>query len=187
MTPKRLFLTSCFGLLALAGTARADRFHLSPPERAGKMTQGEADVIEGVLLSEEDGLLVIRVEGGVMRLPKDSVHRIEKDDLTAETIEQREASRADELAAANRARRQLVAAEREQRAKLRSGRAALREAAATRTAQPVEAAEAPALIYDPVLHVVVPAEADAGAIQKELGGLIRRDLQKNARRRLERR
>ena len=66
-------------------------------------------------------------------------------------------------------------------------RTALREAAATRTAQPVEAAEAPALIYDPVLHVVVPAEADAGAIQKELGGLIRRDLQKNARRRLERR
>ncbi|MGA1607855.1 MAG: hypothetical protein ACO4CT_12790, partial [Planctomycetota bacterium] len=81
MTRTRQLLSSCLGLLALTSTARADRFHLSPPERADKMTQGEADVIEGVLLSEEDGLLVIRVEGGVMRLPKDSVHRIEKDDL----------------------------------------------------------------------------------------------------------
>jgi hypothetical protein len=187
MMLNRLFLTSCLGLCALAGTARADRFHLTPPDRAGKMTEGEADVVRGVLVGEEDGLLVIRVEGGVMRLPKGSVHRIEKDDLTTEAIEQAEAARAEELAAANRARRVLVASEREQRARLRANQAALREATARREVEVVEAVEAPAPVYDPVLHVVVPARADAGAIRKELGGLIRRDLQKNARRQLERR
>ena len=51
----------------------------------------------------------------------------------------------------------------------------------------VEAAAPRAEVYDPVLHVVVPVRADVDEVRKELGGLIRRDLQKNARRRLERR
>lgn len=187
MKSHNLLLITSLGLLSLAGPARADRFHLTSAERAGKMTEGSADAIEGVLQAEEGDLLVIRVEGGVMRLPRASVHRIEKTDLTVEDIEGREAAKAEELAAANRARRQLVAAERERTAQLRASRAELTEASTRRESVVVEASAPRAEVYDPVLHVVVPVRAGADEVRKELGGLIRRDLQKNARRRLERR
>jgi hypothetical protein len=187
MTPTRFVLTSCLGLLAFAGTARADRFHLTSTEKAQKMAEGEADVIEGALVDEEDGLLVIRVEGGVLRLPKASVHRIEKTELSVEDIEAKEEAKAGELKAANRTRRELVANERELRARLRASQSQVREASASREVELVEAMVETRPVYDPVLHVVAPPKASQYEVEKELGGLIRRDLQKNARRNLERR
>lgn len=177
-------------LFALAPTASADRFYFGPEEAAEQMAEGEPDYIEGVLLREEDGLYVIRVEGGEISVPKGQVRKIEKTDLTADAIAQREADAQTYLAEANTLRGQMLAADAAARAeRIREARAmeaaARRDAAAVEAAVPVTPVVAP--VYDPVLHVTYPVGADDYLIRKELGGVIRRQIQKETKDRLERR
>ncbi|MBK8975329.1 MAG: hypothetical protein IPM29_05345 [Planctomycetes bacterium] len=173
-----------------ASAAHADRFHLGPADRAEQMTAGEPDIVEGVLLREEDGRYVIRVVGGEIQIAKALVREIERDDLTVEEIERREQAARGSLAEANaerESRQALAQAERMER--IREVRAA--EASARRTAaQPAEASvpPLPRQAYDPVLGIVrpVPNGPDAFVvnrlIQSELGGEMRRALQRQRRR-----
>ena len=76
-----------FGALLLATTAKADTFWLSDPEDATRAAAGSApDVLRGVMLAEEDGYYLVRVPGGEVRLAKESVFRIDQDDLDLEAI-----------------------------------------------------------------------------------------------------
>ena len=70
----------CAALLAPA--ARADRFHLGSAETADRMTDGEADVIEGVLLEETETTYRIRIAGGEIELAKSRVYKVESTALT---------------------------------------------------------------------------------------------------------
>ena len=166
---------------ALAPAARADKFHLATKEQEQKMTAGQADVIEGVLLEQKDNRYVIRIQGGQIELPTSRVHEIEKDGLTVAQIEQREAKDQDRLAQAESQRQQMAAAWQEASAqRLREAHAAEAAATVNEARPPAEAAAAAVTIYDPVLHIA--REATAGAydadyyIRKELGGIIRRNL-----------
>jgi hypothetical protein len=99
-------------LLALAPAARADKFYFTTADEDAKASEGSsASFVEGVLLKEESGFYFVRVEGGEIQLPKASVVRIEKDGLTVAQLEERERAAAERLAAANRDRRDVQAAE----------------------------------------------------------------------------
>lgn len=99
-------------VLSLSAFAKADKFHLSKADETSK-TEGNAAgrVIEGALVKEEDGMYVIRVVGGEMRLPKAQVVKHEKDGLTVAQIEAQEKGMQDALAQQNTQRRELLAAE----------------------------------------------------------------------------
>ena len=166
--------------LAFAPTASADKFYFGPePETA---VEGAApNYIEGVLLREEGDMYVIRVEGGEMTIAKSLVTKIERDELTAEALTQREGDKQAQLAEANAQRRQMLQPARvAHMERIREVRAA--EASARREAQVVEA-EAPAVgggfAYDPVLDVVNWQYGTA--IQNELGSTLRRLAQREAR------
>lgn len=172
-------------LAAFAPQAHADKFYLGSEETAAKMTEGEPDVVEGVLLKEEDGFYVIRVEGGEIRLPKARVWKVEKTELTAAQVENREAEAESRLAQENDARRARLRADAEAE---QSRIATAREAAAARQAAVVEAAVpvVPAAVggYDPVLDVYTGSTVQYivdDVIRTELGGLIRRAVQDDIR------
>lgn len=99
------------GLSVLAPSVSADKFYFGTAQEAEKLQAGTPDVVEGVLLREENGTYVIRVEGGEIHVPKDSIYKIEKDDLTVAAIEQRERASRERLARADEERRRLLAAE----------------------------------------------------------------------------
>ncbi len=139
------------GTLLLQVSAHADTFWLSDPSAQKNSAEGSvADVIKGVLIAESDEGYHVRIVGGELILPKASVWKIEKDDLSIDTIVKQEKDQADTLAAANREREMAQAAARRARA------VAAVEASATKAAdaEPVEASvpvEEPA--FDPVLGV----------------------------------
>jgi hypothetical protein len=167
------------GLLFLTPLARADRFHFGSAEDAAKVSEGH-DVVVGVLLKEEDDNYVIRVEGGEVTVAKSAVHKIEKDGLTVADLEKREQDSRDRLAAANRQRNELVAAEAAARASERE--AAAVEAAMTREPAAVEVV--PQAGYDPILGRYVDygaADVVRGYVQSELGGVIRRHVLRELR------
>jgi hypothetical protein len=179
-------LMSLLALCSLSPLARADRFHLGAESTAEKMVEGEPDVLVGVLLGEEGGFYVIRIEGGEVRIPKASVRKIEKDDLSADAIAEREAEQSAYLAEANALRADMVAAEASaRRSRVRDTRAM--EASAVREAGAPLPAPALGPVYDPILHVSYPAGANTYLVQKELGGVIRRQIQKETREELKRR
>ena len=163
-----LILAALAGL-TLCPAAHADKFYLGSKEAAAKVQNDEElglesqlDVVEGVLLSEEDGVLQIRTVGGIVYLQKSMVYKTESDSLTVAVIEDMEASAAEDDAEVDAARRALLAAEREIREIRFANAAARREAAAVeasapRVAVPVEASMA----FDPVLDVAVPVDAVA--------------------------
>ncbi|MBI5850216.1 MAG: hypothetical protein HZB39_04145 [Planctomycetes bacterium] len=171
--------------LGLAPNLLADRFHLGSPDTAAKITDGTPDFVQGVLLREENGAYVIRVEGGEMQLQKSLVWKVESDGLTVEQVQKRETERAEELARANARRAvQLGAAAEARFERLREVRAA--EAAAKREEQSraVEAVAGSRTVYDPILHTAV--EVGVGGIvgdtvRRELGGVLRNALERDLR------
>jgi hypothetical protein len=90
--------------LCLQVPAKADKFWLSDPAAEKSAVEGSLpNLVEGVLIAESDEGYHIRVVGGEILLPKKSVFRIEKDDLSIETIEKREQQAAEQRAASERA------------------------------------------------------------------------------------
>jgi hypothetical protein len=171
--------------LGLAPGLFADRFHLGTADAAAKITDGSPDFIEGVLLREENGVYVIRVEGGEVQIAKALVWKVEADGLTAEQLSKRETDRAEELARADAQRKvQLGAAAEAHIERLREVRAA--EAAARRDSESVRVVEAAAgrMVYDPILHTAV--EVGVGGIvgdtvRRELGGVLRNAVERDLR------
>ncbi len=118
-------------LASIAGHANADLFHFGSAKDSAQTAEGSrADVIEGVLLRKEEGLYVIRIEGGVVTVPVSSVHKIEKTELSIVDIENREQRTAGHLVTANEIRRErLLTAAAE--AAARRNQARVREASLT--------------------------------------------------------
>ena len=177
----------CAALLAPA--AQADKFHLGTAETAEKMTDGEADIVEGVLLEETETTYRIRIEGGEIELAKSRVYKVESSDLTVAQIEDRESGATERLAEANRARRDMLALSRDLRMeRLREFRAL--EASMQAEARAAEAAFAPGTVvpvdagYDPVIGVYRGPNLDYvmnDIVQSELGGYLRRAVQEDLR------
>ncbi|MCA8958639.1 MAG: hypothetical protein KDC87_21360 [Planctomycetes bacterium] len=150
-------------LITITPPLAADKFHFGSSEEA-EQTQGNAGarVVSGVLLSESSDTYTIRVVGGQMTLPKASVSRVERDALTVAQIEQQEKDQASAVAAADKRRRDVQAAE-----------ATARRSATERntTGGPIEAPARDELrvtvdfqgrqpgyefrVYDPVMHRAV--------------------------------
>lgn len=103
-----------FALVASAPALRADRFYFGSEAEDKKFVGQEGfdarSTLAGVLLREQDGMYVIRVEGGEVWVERTRVYRIEKDDLTVAQISERERKAQTDLAAA-RARRLTQVAE----------------------------------------------------------------------------
>lgn len=155
------------GAALFAAPAKADKFWLSDPAADNAAAGSSPNLIEGVLIAESDEGYHVRVEGGEVLLPKASVFKIEKDDLTVDALVQREKDAAEAGERANEERRLAqaeAAVERERR---------FAEASVRREAQAVEASlprtvvvAAPQPVYDPVLGVV-PAAIDHHALMRE--------------------
>lgn len=101
-------------VLALAGPANADRFHLdTAEERAQYDSDGNGGdrAIDGVILSEDEDTYNIRVVGGEIVVAKSAVVEIERNDLDVAAIEGMEREREALLANAESARQSLRAVE----------------------------------------------------------------------------
>lgn len=150
-------LTACALLFALP--AKADKFWLAESSNTPANQASTPNFVEGVLLEEADGMYVLRVVGGELRLPKASVSKVEKDGLTIGAIEQAEKAAAEKLALQNRER------ELEQGAAKKAREIQALEASARRSNKPADVvvvpADAPqAPVFDPVVGVargVVPS------------------------------
>jgi hypothetical protein len=137
--------------LLFAVPAKADKFWLSDPAAEKNTPAGSSpNIIEGVLVAESDEGYHVRVVGGEILLPKTSVFRIEKDDLSLDAIvaAEQESQAAGERA--NEERRLAQAAEQRERE--------LRAVEASLTRSDVRAREAsvtlaPRVGFDPVLGV----------------------------------
>lgn len=92
----------------LAPSLCADRFFFGSEADDKKFVGKEgADTrasIAGVLLREENGMYVIRVEGGEVWVERARVYQVDKDDLTVAQLEDREREAKDLLAAADKRR-----------------------------------------------------------------------------------
>jgi len=150
-------LTACALLFALP--AKADKFWLAETSKAPANQASSPNFVEGVLMEETDGMYVLRVVGGEMRLPKASVSKVEKDELTIGAIENAEKAAAEKLAQQNRER------ELEQSAARKAREIQVLEASVRRGGKAADAVVAPAdvpqqPVFDPVVGVargVVPA------------------------------
>ncbi|MBL9079322.1 MAG: hypothetical protein JNL08_17605 [Planctomycetes bacterium] len=158
--------------LLLQLPAKADKFWLSDPETQKESAEGsQPNVVVGVLIAESDEGYHVRIVGGELILPKQSVFKIEKDDLSVDAIVELEKKQAEQLAAANREREMAQAADRRAR-EVRALEATVRKVdAAARTEPQPAAAPAPADTvpvprFDPVVGVTRPG--DAAMSQPEL-------------------
>jgi hypothetical protein len=88
--------------LALASTAQADRFYFGREADDKKVVAGEGataeSIVHGVLLREQDGLYVIRIEGGEVWVEKSRIYKVERDGLTVAQLEEREKAAQTKLA-----------------------------------------------------------------------------------------
>ena len=95
-------------LAALAPSLRADRFYFGneadDKKFVGKEGGDARAAITGVLLREQNGMYVIRVEGGEVWVDRSRIYRVEKDGLTVAQIEEHERSAREVLTAANKRR-----------------------------------------------------------------------------------
>jgi len=103
----------CAVLAALAPAVSADRFYFGSEAEDKKFIGVEGaehrSVISGVLLREQDGMCVIRVEGGEVWVERSRIYKIDKDDLTVAKIEERERAAQERLAQAERKRQTQIA------------------------------------------------------------------------------
>ena len=159
----RLLPLTAFALLFCA-PAKADKFWLVDPKAEQDAPEGSSPtLIEGVLLAEDEEGYRIRVQGGELVLPKASVVKIEKDDLTVAAIAEAEAAARPELERADEERRLALEIERRER-DIR-----IAEAAARRTAQAVEAsAGGPVRVVEASFDPVLGVATNVGTSQAEL-------------------
>jgi len=97
-------------LLATAGRLPADKVYLRSSSQAAAIEGQAEEAIVGMVLSEEDGQVTIRVEGGTLVLAKAQIARIERGGLTEAQLEEREATMREALAAADQQRQQQLGA-----------------------------------------------------------------------------
>lgn len=151
--------TFVLGSLLFQVPAHADTFWLSDPEQQKNAPEGSLPgAVHGVLIAESDEGYHVRVVGGELILPKASVFKIEKDDLSIDDIVKQEKDQAEALAAADRERQMAQAAARRERDVAALEASARRVAAAPVEASlPDETILAPQLgpRYDPVRDAVV--------------------------------
>lgn len=145
--------------LCLQVPAKADKFWLSDPAAQKNAPEGSLpNLVEGVLIAESDEGYHVRIVGGEVLLPKKSVFRIEKDDLSIAAIVKQEQAAASQRAAAEEAAPKAVPAT----ARRKSAKAEAKEATAqrrepTETPAPVPASAQPkASTFDPVIGREVP-------------------------------
>lgn len=100
----RSFLT-LLALTVFSPTLSADDFYFG--------AVAENRVVRGVLLNSEDGMYLIRTEGGTVGVTQSSVTKIVKTDLSVGAIVAKEEADKPRLAKANADRRQRQAAERD--------------------------------------------------------------------------
>jgi len=123
MTMKRIpspFLLLPLALLGLSLPARADKVFLKATSSAA--TGNASDFLEGKVLEENKDHVVLRIEGGQIRLQRDRIARIEKDALSVQQIEDHEKKAREALAAAEATRRAQQGQWAEASAKLREDR-----------------------------------------------------------------
>jgi hypothetical protein len=154
-------LTVCAMLLCVP--AKADKFWLSDPQAEQNAAEGSSpNLIEGVLIAESDEGYHVRIVGGEIILPKQSVYKIEKDALSLDNIVAAEKDAAAAGEQANEERRltqEIRRREREIRVAEASARRSARAVDASVTPEPL-----PAPVFDPVLGVF----GDGGASDQEL-------------------
>jgi hypothetical protein len=148
-TPLLLILS----VLSTPTQGQPDKFWLESPAQANAVEESRPAVIDGVLLEQDDESYLIRVVGGEVRLPKASVVKIEKDNLTAAKIDRAEREQREQRAAAAAAA--AAASEQQAAAEAPTAPAQPSDPAADLgyVEQFVEATPAAAPQYDPVLHV----------------------------------
>lgn len=145
--------------LCLQVPAKADKFWLSDPAAQKNAPEGSLpNLVEGVLIAESDEGYHVRIVGGEVLLPKKSVFRIEKDDLSIATIVKQEQAAASQRAAAEEAAPKAApATARRKSAKAEAKEATARRREPTETPAPAPASAQPkASTFDPVIGREVP-------------------------------
>ncbi|MFT4840109.1 MAG: hypothetical protein ACI8UD_001417 [Planctomycetota bacterium] len=148
------YLPLIAGVLLICAPAKADKFWLTDPKSEQNTAAGSSpNLIQGVLVAEDDDGYHVRTEGGEILLPKSSVFKIEKDDLTIDAIVKAEKDAKQDGQTANESRRAAQASQK----RMRDVR--IEDASMTESAQVVEASTplsdvlaAPAG-FDPILGV----------------------------------
>ena len=128
------YLPLIAGVLLICAPAKADKFWLTDPKDEQNAAAGSSpNLIEGVLVAEDEEGYHVRVEGGQILLPKASVFKVEKDDLTIDAIVKAETDSKQVGEDANQDRRATQATQKRQRD------VRIAEASASRSSQAVEA------------------------------------------------
>lgn len=139
--------------LLLQVPAKADKFWLSDPNAPKNSAEGSMpNIITGVLIAESDEGYHVRIVGGEVILPKKSVRKIEKDDLSIDAIVKMEKDNAAAQEAANKERQMAQAAAR-RAADVKAVEASAKRAAAPAAPAPAETPAAVAPGFDPVVGV----------------------------------
>lgn len=166
-------LTATLAVLALAATVPTQTFYLGTEADHERMTAIEGSTpatLVGALIGEDDTTYTLRVEGGEVTLPKDSVWKVEGSAPTLASIEESEAKARDDLAIAENQRQEFLARDREFVRNLRADAAEASYRAEPELVLP-EAEVAPEFVplpaYDPVLGVA-PTYASSLAFEYEL-------------------
>lgn len=172
--------------LAFGQSLKADEFHFGSADAASKMAEGSnADMIRGVLQRREGNMLVIRIVGGEIMVPRSSVYKIVNDDLSVADIVDYEMASAQQLAEANQARLKQQADEAAERlGRIRDARAREAELDSARTINVEEMEFSAPSSFDPIIGIDTGSEGDFAAslaMQKELGGYLRRHIQRSMR------
>lgn len=172
--------------LAFGQDIKADEFHFGSAETASKMAEGSSpDMLRGVLLRREGNMLVIRIVGGEITVPRSSIYKIVNDDLSVANIVDFEMASAQQLAEANQARLEWQADEAAERlTRTRDARAREAELEEERAREFEEVEIDVPSTFDPILDIAGGSSADfvmGQAIQTELGGYIRRSIQRSMR------
>jgi hypothetical protein len=155
------FLPPVACALLFALPAKADKFWLSDPAaQKNAPATSSPDVIDGVLLAEDADGYHIRIVGGEILLPKKAVFKVEKDDLSVDTIVKREKDNAEAIARADKERQDAQRVARMEREVKAVEAAAKRVARAADASAKAEPAPAPEPAFDPVLGAA-PAAVDA--------------------------
>ena len=148
------YLPLIAGVLLICAPAKADKFWLTDPKTEKNAAAGSSpNLNEGVLVAEDDDSYHVRINGGEVLLPKSSVFKVEKDDLTLDAIVKAEADSQKAGEQANEERRATQATQKRQRD------VRIAEASSRRSAQAVDAGTTrgttpvPAGRFDPVLGV----------------------------------
>ncbi|MHC5062525.1 MAG: hypothetical protein ACYTG5_00965 [Planctomycetota bacterium] len=172
--------------LAIGHELKADEFHFGSAEAAAKMAEGSnPDMVRGVLLRREGNMLVIRIVGGEISVPRSSVYKIVNDDLSVADIVDFEMASAQQLAESNHARLMRQADEAAERlGRIRDARAREAELDAARAESYEEVEVTAPSTFDPIIGIDTGSADDFAtslAMQKELGGYIRRHIQRSMR------